>query len=114
MSYAIVSVIYGVPKTEEALEKIDEWEAADDERWTDGDHGTCGFHDLYSASGPGAGFCGVELGELDSYRGQLVSDVRLVPTEEEKLKAEALVAALDPELRKLTGPIGVYFIWSDS
>lgn len=114
MSYAIISVVYGVPKTHDICEKINEWESLDDERWVDGDHGTCGFNDLYSASDVGAGFCGVQLDELKSYGGQLASEVRMIPTEEEKKRAEALVAELDPELRAMAGPIGVYYIWSDS
>lgn len=114
MSCAIVTVIYGVPKTEAAIEKIEEWERTDDERWFDGEEGISGFTDLYSASGPLAGFCGVQLDELKSYTNQFVSEVRMVPTAEEMKQAEELVNKLEPELRELCGPISVYFIWSDS
>jgi hypothetical protein len=114
MSYAIIKVVYGVPKTEEICDKLAEWESADDERWYDGDHGTSGFTDLYSAGGPGFGYCGVELDELSSYGQDLVSAYKFTPTEKQKKEAEELVAALDPELRKMAGPVGVYFIWSDA
>lgn len=115
MSCAIVTVVYGVPLTEECIDLINEWESdMDSDKWFEDEKGACGFTSLYSASGPGNGYCGVELGELESYGNQLVSDVRMKPTAEEKKQAEELVAALPPELRKLTGKIGVYFIWSDS
>lgn len=114
MSYAIVSVIYGVPKNQDVAEKIEEWEKKNDERWEEGNGTTCGFENLYSASGPSNGYCGVWLSDLGSYQSELVSSIRMVPTEKEKQKAQAMVDALDPELKKLAGPIGVYFIWSDA
>jgi hypothetical protein len=115
MSYAIIKVVYGVPKTEAVSEKIDEWEGdTDSDKWFEGDDGACGFTDLYSAGGPGFGYCGVELDELHSYGQDLVSGYKFTPTDEQKKEAERLVAALDPELKELAGPIGVYFIWSDA
>lgn len=114
MSYAIVKVIYGVPLTEDCIELINKWESDPTcDKWFEDDNGACGFTSLYSASGPGAGYCGIELDELDSSN-QLVSEVRMKPTEKEEKKAKKLVEALPPELRELTGEIGVYFIWSDS
>lgn len=115
MSYAIVTVVYGVPLTEDCIDLINKWESdTESDKWTEDGNGPCGFTSLYSASGPGNGFCGVVLDALESYGNQLVSKVRMVPTKEEKKKAEKLVEALDPELRQRTGEIGVYFIWSDS
>ena len=115
MSCAIVTVIYGVPKTEAAAQKIDEWERNNDEKWFDDREGVCGFIELYSASDyPPPGFCGVELDQLKSYEPQMLSEVRMVPTAEEKHQAELMVKSLEPELQELCGPIGVYFIWSDS
>ena len=115
MSCAIVTVVYGVPLTEDCIDLINKWECDTKcDKWFEDNNGTCGFTDLYSASGPGNGFCGVELDQLESYGNQLVSKVRMVPSEKEKQKAEKLIAALDPELRERTGDVGVYFIWSDS
>src|SRR4051812_43004742 len=115
MSCAQITIVYGVAKTQAVAEKINEWEENNDERWFDGDLGLCGFNDLYSASDSyPPGFCGVELCDLTSYGQDLVSDYRFTPTEEEKKKAEASIAELDPELRALAGPVGVYFIWHDS
>lgn len=115
MSYAIVSVIYGVPLTEDCIDLINKWESdTTSDKWFEDDDGTCGFTTLYSASGPRNGYCGVELDQLNSYNNQLVSAVRTVPTEAEIEKATALVNKLYPELRSQTGPIGVYFVWSDS
>ena len=115
MSYAIVSVVYGVPLTEECIRLINEWEAdTNSDKWFEDNNGVCGFTTLYSASGPGAGYCGVQLDSLDSYCSQLVDAIRMTPTTEEVEKATKLVKALPPELRKLTGKIGVYFIWSDA
>jgi hypothetical protein len=115
MSYAIVKVVYGVPLTEDCIDLINKWESDPNcDKWTEDDDGPCGFTSLYAAGGTGNGFCGVELDELDSYGNQLVSKVRMVPTKEEKKKAEKKIAELDPQLRELTGEVGVYFIWSDS
>lgn len=115
MSYSRVSVIYGVPLTENCIELIHKWEMdPTSDKWTEDNEGACGFTDLYTAGGPRAGYCGVELDELKAYDNQPVNDVRMKPTEEEKKKAKELVAALDPELRGLTGDIGLYFIWWDA
>lgn len=110
MSYAIVSVVYGIPLNEDVARKMDEWEESGDERWDD----YHGWKRLYSASGPATGYCGVELCTLESYGQDLVSKYRLEPTPKEKAKAEQLVSKINDELRDLAGPIGVYFIWSDS
>lgn len=115
MSYAIVHVIVGVPLNEAVSNKIREWEDEGDERWTDGHEGQCGFTTLYSASGGDlCGYCGVNIDALESYGNELVSNVRFEPTAEETANAKLLVEQLDPELRKLAGEFGVYFIWSDS
>lgn len=115
MSCAIVSIVYGVPMTEAIDTKINEWEQnEDEERYYDGTEGPCGFTTLYSAGGPPFGYCGVELDQLKSYGQDLVSDYKLIPTEAQKKEAEEKVALLDPELREMAGPIGVYFIWHDS
>lgn len=116
MSCAIVSIIYGVPKTENVARKINEWELDEnEERYFDGSNGRCGFQELYSAGGSyPVGYCGVELDQLKSYSPDLVSDYKFIPTEEQRKEAEEKVARLDPELRVMTGPIGVYFIWHDS
>lgn len=115
MSYSIVRVIYGVPLNENCIELINKWEHdVSDDRWWEDDEGVCGFTSLYSASGPGNGYCGVELCSLNSFVNQLVSKVRMVPTEAEIKKANARLDLLHPELRSKTGPVGVYFVWSDS
>lgn len=115
MSYAIIKVVYGVPLTEDCIDLINKWESdPNSDKWFEDDNGCCGFTSLYSAGGPGHGYCGVELDELASYGNQPVSEVRMEPSEKEKKEAEALVAAIPQELRELTGKIGVYFIWSDS
>lgn len=115
MSCAIVSVVYGVPLNEAVSKKIREWEAEDDERWTDERTGQCGFTTLYSASGDDLfGYCGVELCQLESYANEKLSALKTVPTELQKAEAERLVAALNPKLRKLAGDIDVYLVWHDS
>lgn len=115
MSCAGVAVVYGVPLTEDCIDLINKWELDPIcDKWFENDKGACGFTSLYSASGPGSGFCGVELDQLESYGNQLVDKVRMIPTKKEKVKAQKLVDALPPELRECTGEIGVYFIWSDS
>lgn len=111
MSYAIITVVYGVPITHEVSKKMDEWETNEDPRWDD----YAGWKVLYSASGPYTfGYCGVKLDRLKHYEPQLVGDLNLAPTKEQEKEAEDLIAKLEPELRELAGPVGVYFIWSDS
>jgi len=113
MSYAIIHIIHGVPLTARVASKINKWEEEEDDRWVDTD-GKCGFTTLYSAGGDEPiGYCGVELGTLPHYEASKVSDLPK-PSDEDKLRAEALVAALDPELRELAGAIDTYFVWSDS
>ena len=115
MSCAIVTVIYGVPLTEEVSKKIREWESENDERWTDDGDYQCGFETLYSASGGDLlGFCGIQIGELEPYGNQKVSDVCMEPTTNQMTMALQRVERLDPELRKLAGEPSIYFIWHDS
>jgi len=115
MSYAIIKVIYGVPLTEDCIDLINKWESDQtSDKWFEDENGICGFTSLYSAGGPGCGYCGVELDELESYGNQPVSKVRMIPNEKEKKEAQKLVDAIPAELRKLTGDVGVYFIWSDA
>lgn len=121
MSCAVVSIVFGVPLTEEVYEKIQEWEhteALDENgeyKFVDGREGPCGFTQLYSASGPYPyGFCGVELCELKSYQAQNITELQTSPTPEQYIEATKKVEALNPELKELAGPIGTYFIWSDT
>lgn len=110
MSYAIIDVIYGIPLNEEVAQKLKEWEENGDERWTDGN----GFTQLYSAGGSYPfGYCGVKIDTLEHYTPQLVSSLKK-PTGEQKAKAVKLCKQVEPELRELAGPIGLYFIWSDA
>ena len=115
MSCAVVSIIVGVPLTEEAGAKISEWEEAGDERWTDTRDGQCGFTTRYSASGQAPiGYCGVLLCDLESYQPQNLEDVKLEATKAQIEVAMKKVEKLDPELKKLAGKFGLYFIWSDT
>lgn len=115
MSYSIVTVVYGVPLNDDCIDLINKWESdTNDDKWFEDDDGICGFTTLYSASGPHNGYCGVKLDTLESYGNQLVSEVRMIPTEAEIKEATARLDKLHPELRSKVGPIGVYFIWSDS
>lgn len=120
MSYAIIKIIYGVPLNEAVSQKIQEWEqipetAEGGDLWFEDNDGTCGFETLYSASGSDLlGFCGVELCELAHYESEDVTKLKLLPTAKQKAEAEAKVAKLHPDLRKLAGPIGSYTVWSDS
>lgn len=114
MSCANVKVIYGVPLTYDCIQLINQWESdLTSDKWFENGDGACGFTSLYKASGPATGYCGVELDELDAYGDQPVRDVKMKPTAEQKKLAKKRVDALDPELRKLTGKMDVYFIWSD-
>jgi hypothetical protein len=127
MTYCIMTVIYGVPLTEEANELIcgrghdedgEEIEVEEDDESGvgSGDAEACGFEVLYSGSASWMpGFCGVELDSFDECTdGFKLSELKTVPTAEQKKQAEEMVAALDPRVRELCGPIDVYLIPSSS
>jgi hypothetical protein len=114
MSYSRLKVIIGIPKTKEIAAKIAEWEYNDDSRWHENEEGVCGFTDLYSASGPSNGYCGVEITEIQPYGYSHVKDYILNPTPAQKSKALGLISKLDPEIKKIMPVISIYFIWYES
>lgn len=120
MSYAIGTIIYGVPLTEKihkAFEELGEFEVADY------------FEVLYSASNDYApGYCGVKLGEFDECCDaipfselQTMADKVSVTvagnsTDKAAKVTEALdkIQALPKEILKICDCIGVYMVWSSS
>lgn len=120
MSCAIIDVIFGVPLNEEVAEKLHEWEHTEavgpdgEYKWYETSDGECGFTKLYSAGDGYPGYCGVELCQLKSYQPQNYTELQFSPTPEQYIEALKKVEALPPELKELAGPIGTYFIWSDS
>jgi hypothetical protein len=101
--YAILTVIYGVPWTAELAAK----EYEPDE---------FGFETKYSGSATFfPAFLGEELWETDETTNFFaLTDVLIEPTDEQREKVNAAVAALPDEIRKELPPVGVYFIWSTS
>lgn len=116
MSYAIFTVVYGVPLTEAAAELIDEWEGdVNHEKWFEDEHGTCGFTMLYTAGGPMAGFCGAKLATFDEACDYFkLDDIVVAPTQEQVDDALKRVARLPPELQVLCPDPGVYVVPSSS
>lgn len=115
MSYCIMTIIYGVPLTEEIHKKIEEWEDDGTDEWGE-DAESCGFETTYTAHArPSPGWCGIELGGFTECDDAIpISKLQLEPTPEQRVEAEARVAALHPEIRAICQPIGVYIIPSSS
>ena len=125
MTYCIMTVIYGIPLTEEASRKIDEWEDGvdgeeplpdGDDRWFENNDGACGFKTLYSGSAPWhPGYCGVELCKFDECSDAIdAKELRLTPTPKEIDEAMTKIKELHPDLRTLCGEPGVWIIPSSS
>jgi len=115
VSYSIVNVIYGVPLSVYAGERIDSWKKAGDKRWDwgDGENERCGFTLFYHGSMHcPVGYCGVLLGEMHS--NTALEDIRLEPTEQEKIEAQDKILEVDPELLNLCPEPGVHFVFSTS
>lgn len=113
MSYAILTVIHGVPLNQDVSDHIRALEEECGDLF-EGGGGTCGFTTLYSASGTDlVGYCGVKLCTLPSYDSIRVGSIP-TPSQDQKDAAEKLVSELDLVLRDLAGPIDTYIVWSDS
>lgn len=107
MSYAIANVIYGVPLTKEVGFLIYGKDAEPED---------LGFEILYSGSADySPGFCGVSLYLFDECSDSFpASQLVLVPTPEQRAQAEAKIAQLPEDVRKLCPPLNTYIVWSTS
>lgn len=116
--YAIATVIYGIPLTEEVNDFLCESEEY-------GDPESAGFVTMYSGSCAGhmPGFLGVDLGSFDE--GDPVIDLsdpghplNVVPTEAQCAEANALVESLlkilPPAAAAAVPKVGRYLVWSTS
>jgi hypothetical protein len=101
--YAELTVVYGVPWTANLARKYDEPEEF-------------GFSTLYSGSAEFfPGYLGEVLWRTDETTNFFaLTDVPTQPTDEQKEKVDAAVAALPDEVKKELPSIDVYFIWSTS
>ena len=113
MTYCIMTVIYGVPLTEDVSEWLSERTPEDG---ISDDPDAEGFTMLYSGSARWMPvYCGVKLCEFNECRDAIpVDGLKLVATDEQKREAEKLVAALDSRIRERCPPIGCYIIPSSS
>lgn len=59
-------------------------------------------------------WCGVRLDAADDGNDVRLSEIRLVPTEEERAEALSLIEDLPEEIRDLAGEPEVWMIWSGS
>lgn len=121
MSYAIMTIVYGIPLTEEIDELIRgecDCEGVDPQECplhTD-DPTAVGFDEQYSAGSHFMpGFCGVELDSFDECTDAIdVSTLKFMPTAEQVAEAEAKFAKLHERIRSIAKPVGVYIIPSSS
>lgn len=109
MSYAIGTIIYGVPVTERLYEVV-----ADLENETALDE--IGFELLYTASGSyQPGYCGVKLKEFDECADfHVLTELMVTATDEQREQAKAMIEALPEAIRDELAPISYYVIWSSS
>lgn len=132
--FSIMNIIYGVPLTRDAIEKIDEWERNNSENWFESNGLTCGFEILYNRS-TYVGFCGVNLGSFNELENYINIDpsipciriqksfnskksnekvITLKPTQNQIDETTKLVENLHPLLRSLVPDIGLYIVISSS
>lgn len=117
MSYSCVDVIYGIPISAALMERNDEMcEAEPDNEDLNEELECYGFETQYSGSSMiQPGWLGIKLDGFDECKDFLrVADMSFEPTEEQKAEAEKKIAALDPRLREVAEPVGVYLVFSTS
>ena len=118
--YSIITVIYGIPLTQELEERNSDLIDADPEESDPTIHEDMeeyGFEIMYTGSGNHTpGYCGVELSEFDECSDSYlpISEVAMVPTDEQKAEAHAKIEALDDRFKDLLPAVSVYFIFSTS
>lgn len=115
MSYAIGTIVYGVPLTEKVHEAFNELMEEEDLDIDVGDY----FDTLYTASGPHVpGYCGVELGEFDECCDAIpfhdLQAMAAKATPDKIAQAIEKFQALPEKIQKACDTIGVYVVWSSS
>ena len=113
--YAICSIIYGIPITEELYPVIKDENDELFKKYPDLPE-MAGFETMYSGgSNIQPGYLGVELDEFDECCDAMaVSSLRMKPTQEELEKVAAMVKDLPQEVIDVALPVDVYFVWSTS
>ena len=118
MTYCIITVIYGVPLTEEAIEII---KGPPEERESDDDDVSycaeiLGFTIQYSGNTSQVpGYCGVELCTFDECTdGIPLSALKLKPNKEQRAQASLLIRKIPWAIKQACGRTGVYLIPSSS
>lgn len=131
MSYAIANIIYGIPLNHAIRQRVRAWVNGDedgpwparldindiDEDDSDTWGGEAVWTTLYSGCDRYApGFCGVLLEEINAVGEPISLDARQLPSPTEAQKAEALrrIDLMDPDLRAVADPVGLYLVWSTS
>ena len=115
--YSIMTVIYGIPLSEEISKLIDDDTLPEDDSGLgSGDSTVCGFTELYhGSSDQHVGYCGVEISEFNECVDYIAADTLvLTATDEQKAEGQALVDRLDQRILSIAPPIGVYIIPSTS
>ena len=85
--------------------------------WHETYEGLCGFTMMYCGGGSDeAGYCGVELTEIDTCANFKLSDItKFTASPEQDKEARKLIAKLHPELRALCpDELDYWVIWSTS
>lgn len=117
MTYAIATIIYGIPLNDDVHNIIFNWL-----QQTGEDEGIDEFVDehfttLYTAYGGPAGYCGVEIFEFsegDDIDISLLKDKLVTPSSEIISKAEKEILKISKELLKLLPKPDLYLVWNSS
>jgi hypothetical protein len=116
MSYAIGTVFYGIPLTDEikvAIAGYEDCDVFDLDESSFEDH----FETLYNQGYSPAGYCGVRVARFhDTEDPQLISEFvkPFQTTPEQEAEAREKIAKLPAYVLEVARPAGLYLIWSSS
>jgi len=117
MSYAIGTVFYGIPLTEDIKKAVAEHEDCD-EYDLDPSFFEDDFMMLYTQGDGLAGFCGVQIATFSETEDVQLAEDFVKPlttvTPEQRAKALERLEKLPPHVQAVQPLIGLYLIWSSS
>ena len=110
MSYAMCDIIFGIPLTEAICADVDDLE------YDSGDPEGFGFVGLYTAGGPGAGYCGVKLCRIDECNNEKASELKMEPTDADRQEFARLWKAVPEDIREVIpdSTPTVWLVWHSS
>jgi len=110
VSYTLCDIIFGIPLTEAISRKVYEL------GYDSGEADEFGFVGLYTAGGPGAGYCGVMLDCIDECDNVKASELKMEPTDTDRQKFTRLWKAVPENVREVIpdSTPTVWLVWHSS